>query len=77
MIDARRKAVTPVAAAVVAVPVAATGLADALSGVPYGAETALGLAALRGLWVAFHYRDAIAAVVNPALPRVAALLRSL
>ena len=76
MIDARKKVVAPLAATVVAAPVAASGIADALSGVPYGAEAALGLAALRGLWIAFQYRDALAAEIQPALPRVAAFLRS-
>ena len=39
-------------------------------------ETALGLAALRLLTLAFGYRDALAAALAPALPRIAAFLRS-
>ncbi len=79
-IDASRKGVAPVAATAAAAPVASVDAApDAVAGIdlPDGIEVlplvGSGLWLLRYLWI---YRDHIAAIVHPALPRLAAFLRS-
>lgn len=73
-LDARTKAAT---AAVVSAPAgASTGTAADLTQVPW-VETAIWCGiALWALWLAWRYRDVIAAKINPLAPRVAAFLRS-
>lgn len=75
-IDARRK--TAVAAPALGLTGAgtATGGTDALAGVPLSGAVLLGLAVLWAGWLAFQYRDAIAATVQRRLPRLARILRS-
>ena len=75
-IDARRK--TAVAAPALGLTGAgtATGGTDALAGVPLSGAVLLGLAVLWAGWLAFQYRDVIAATVQRRLPRLARILRS-
>lgn len=75
-IDARRR--TAVAAPALGLTGAgtATGGTDALAGVPLSGAVLLGLAVLWAGWLAFQYRDAIAATVQRKLPRLARILRS-
>ena len=80
-LDARAKAKTT--AVTVAAPIAAisllngsSDLADALLTLPHADAVLLVGAALYGLIYLYRYRDAVAAVSNPVLPRVAAFLRS-
>lgn len=75
-IDAAAKAKPAVAAPVVAAALPAGGAAEAVALPPGTDWIILALAAAYALWVAFHYRDAIAAQIVKPLPRVAALLRS-
>ena len=80
-LDARAKAKTTavtVAApvATVTLPSGTSDLADALLTLPHADAALLVGAALYGLTFLFRYRDAVAAVANPVLPRVAAYLRS-
>ena len=75
-LDARDKALPAVGGTVVAGSASASGADDALSGLPYLTEAVLIGLALYGLWLAWRYRDAIAAAVQSPLPRVAAFLRS-
>lgn len=79
-LDARVKA--KATAVTVAAPVAAislprgtSDLADALLTLPHADAVLLVGAALYGLTFLYRYRDAVAAVANPVLPRVAAFLR--
>jgi lysozyme len=79
-IDARAKGKAPVAAAAVSAPVAAVGAPpEPVTGIdlPEGVEflplVGSGLWLLRFLWV---YRDHVAALIAPNLPRLAAFLRS-
>lgn len=81
-IDAVSKS-TPVAAAAVstgggavATSVAPTDVADQIAALPMVFEIVCGLSALWALWVAWKYRDVIAAKIVHRLPRVAAFLRS-
>lgn len=75
-IDARGKAVGATTAAVAATPVATTDLADQIAGLPMaGPLVGIGVA-LWCAWLAFTYRDAVAAAIHRPLPRLAALLRS-
>jgi lysozyme len=53
----------------------ASGADAALSGIPYIGEAVLGLSLIAALYLAFTYRDAIAAAVQRPMPRLAALLR--
>lgn len=75
-IDARRK--TAVAAPALGLTGAgtATGGTDALAGVPLSGAVLLGLAVFWACWLAFQYRDVIAATVQRRLPRLARILRS-
>lgn len=75
-IDAAAKAVPAVAAPVAAGGAPQFGVGEALSLPPATDWIILGLAVAYGLWVAFQYRDAIAAKIHKPLPRLAALLRS-
>lgn len=75
-LDASAKATVPVAAIAASLVGGATGLTDAVTQVPQADVASLAIA---GLWMASHlwgYRDAIAAVIAPILPGVAAFLRS-
>lgn len=75
-IDAAAKAKPAVAAPVIASVAPATGAGEALA-LPASADwLILGLAAAYGLWVAYRYRDAIAAHLTHSQPRLAAFLRS-
>ena len=80
-LDARAKAKTtaatvaaPVAAA--ALPTSTSDLADALLALPHADAVLIAAAALYGLNYLYRYRDTVAAVANPVLPRFAAFLRS-
>ena len=75
-LDASAKAKPAVAAPIAASVAPATGAGEALALPPAADWLILGLAAAYGLWVAFQYRDAIAAHLTHRLPRVAAILRS-
>ncbi|MBN2631567.1 MAG: peptidoglycan-binding protein [Rhodobacteraceae bacterium] len=75
-IDAAAKAKPAVAAPLLASAAPASGLGEALALPPAADWIVLATAAAYALWVAFQYRDAIAAHLNRPLPRVAALLRS-
>lgn len=76
VLDARAKTAAPAGvAAAGGAEIAAPDL-DVLAGIPWLGEIALGLAALRGLYLAWTYRDAVAPALDRHLPRVAALLRS-
>lgn len=79
-LDARAKAKPAAAATVasggaVALPDKAVADVPVLT-LPYVTEAVLGLAALYALWLAWRYRDQLAARVQVHLPRVAAFLRS-
>lgn len=75
-IDAAAKAKPAVAAPVIASAAPATGAGEVLALPPSADWLILGLAAAYGLWVAYRYRDAIAANLTHSLPRAAAFLRS-
>ncbi|WP_054006426.1 glycoside hydrolase family protein [Cypionkella psychrotolerans] len=80
-LDARAKAkttavavATPVAA--VTLPTGTSDLADALLQLPHANVVLVAGAALYGVNFLYRYRDAVAVVAQPLLPRVAAFLRS-
>ncbi len=82
-IDARRKAVVAApavvgstAGAASSTAGAASGQTDALANLPWAWAALLGLALIWAAWLAFTYRDVIAATVQRPLPRLARLLRS-
>jgi lysozyme len=75
-LDARAKAAPATGGVFVAGGATTTGADDALAGLPYLTETVLAGAMLYALWLAWRYRDQIAATVQRPLPRVAAFLRS-
>lgn len=75
-LDAAQKAKTAAAATAASATVPAAGGAEAMTLPPYADWILLGLAALWALWLAYQYRDAIAAKITHPLPRLAALLRS-
>lgn len=75
-LDAAQKAKTAAAATTVSAAAPATGVAETVALPPYADWILLGLAALWALWLAYQYRDAIAAKITHPLPRLAALLRS-
>ena len=80
-LDARAKAKTTAATvaapvAAVALPTGTSDLADALLALPHADAVLIAAAALYGLNYLYRYRDTVAAVANPVLPRVAAFLRS-
>lgn len=76
VLDARAKAPAPAAVAAVGGAEVAGSDFDMLAGIPWLGEAAIGLAAARGLYLAWTYRDTIAPVFDRHLPRLAALLRS-
>ncbi|RUS64889.1 lysozyme [Pseudorhodobacter sp. E13] len=76
MLDARAKAIPAAAAPTVAGTATASGADQALTSLPYVGEIALGLGLIFALYVAFSYRDAIAAAVHHRFPNLAAKLRS-
>jgi hypothetical protein len=53
-----------------------SGFTDALAGVPWAGAALLGLVLIWAAWLAFQYRDVIAAAVQRPLPRLARFLRS-
>lgn len=73
-LDARGKAVAPVAAAAASIP--ATDVVDQIANLPWAGPALAALALVWVGWLAFRYRDAIAAEINSPFPRLAALLRS-
>lgn len=77
VLDSRRKAVgvAPVAA-VGGLEAGSDKLSDLLGGLPWVGEVVLGLIALRLAWLAFTYRDTVAAAVASHFPRLANALRS-
>jgi lysozyme len=75
-IDARRKTVVAAPAVGVSTAGAATGQTDALASLPWAGAALLGLALIWAAWLAFTYRDVIAAAVQRPLPRLARFLRS-
>lgn len=75
-LDARAKTVPAVGGAGVAGASQTSGADDALTGFPWLSDALLIAAAAYGLWLAWRYRDQIAAAVQSPLPRVAAFLRS-
>jgi lysozyme len=75
-LDARAKS-TPAAGGVgVSVGAEAGGADELLKSAPWLVDAALILCVLYALWLAWHYRDQLAAAVQSYLPRVAAFLRS-
>ena len=75
-LDKRAKGMLPVAAIAASLVGGATGLTDRVTQLPQADAASLTIA---GLWMVGHlwgYRDAVAAVINPTLPRFAAFLRS-
>jgi lysozyme len=76
-IDARRKTVVAAPAVGVSTAGAATGQTDALASLPWAGAALLGLALIWAAWLAFQYRDVIAATVQRPLPRLARFLRSI
>ena len=75
-LDARENAVPAVGVPAVAGASQASGADDILTGLPWLSDAALVLGGLYALWVAWRYRDQIAAAIQSPLPRVAAFLRS-
>jgi lysozyme len=75
-IDARRKTVVAAPAVGVSTAGAATGQTDALASLPWAGAALLGLVLIWAAWLAFTYRDAIAALVQRRLPGLARVLRS-
>lgn len=80
VLDARARAASPVTAGVAVAGAAEAALPSAstevMTGIPHAGEVALMIAALRYAWLAFGYRDTLAAALTPTAPRLAALLRS-
>ena len=74
-LDARGKAVPAVGVPAVASASSVSGADDILTGLPWAADAILVAAALYALWLAWRYRDQIAAAIQSPLPRVAAFLR--
>ncbi|MFO0521667.1 MAG: glycoside hydrolase family protein [bacterium] len=75
-IDARRKTAVAAPAVVMTGAGTAAGGTDALAGLPLSGAVLLVLALLWAGWLAFTYRDVIAATVQRRLPRLALILRS-
>jgi lysozyme len=75
-IDARRKTAVAAPAVVMTGAGTAAGGTDALAGLPLSGAALLVLALLWAGWLAFTYRDVIAATVQRRLPRLARILRS-
>lgn len=75
-LDARARAVPAVGVPAVAGASQASGADEILTGVPWAADAVLVAGGLYALWLAWRYRDQIAAAIQSPLPRVAAFLRS-
>jgi len=80
-LDARAKgkpaaAATAATGGATALPEATTSDLPILTDLPWLAPAALGLAVVYGLWLAWRYRDQVAAAIQSPLPRLAAFLRS-
>jgi len=75
-LDARGKAVPAVGVPAVASASSVSGADDILTGLPWLSDAVLIAGAAYALWLAWRYRDQIAAAVQSPLPRVAAFLRS-
>lgn len=75
-LDAATKTKATAAATTVAVPAAALGPDVMPLDMPGAAEALAGAPVLYALYLAFTYRDAVAAVIQQPLPRLAAFLRS-
>jgi lysozyme len=75
-IDARRKTAVAAPAVVMTGAGDSSGFTDALAGVPWAGAALLGLVLIWAAWLAFQYRDVIAAAVQRPLPRLARFLRS-
>lgn len=75
-LDARTKAVAPMVAAATSLPVSTTDYADQIANLPHVGIILAVLSMIWIGWLAFRYRDAIAAEINTPFPRLAALLRS-
>jgi lysozyme len=76
-IDARRKTAVAAPAVVMTGAGDSSGFTDALAGVPWAGAALLGLVLIWATWLAFQYRDVIAAAVQRPLPRLARFLRSI
>lgn len=77
VLDARAKAALPAGAAIAGTLEAVPGEGiESLAGIPWAGEIILFLAALRGIWLAWQYRDAIAPLFDKIAPRIAVMLRS-
>ena len=76
-IDARRKTAVAAPAVVMTGAGDSSGYTDALAGVPWAGAALLGLVLIWAAWLAFQYRDVIAAAVQRPLPRLARFLRSI
>lgn len=72
-VDARRKTKVALTAGVAVAPLALLAMVDGLPSVSFVAE---GGVALRAVYLAWHYRDSIGAVLQPSFPRLAACFRS-
>lgn len=81
-IDAAAKG-TPVAVAAsgatatAAVPTGSSDITDWIAAQPWAVPALVGGVALWGLYLAWQYRDVIAAKITPRAPRLAAMLRSI
>lgn len=75
-LDARGKAVPAAGVPAVAGASSASGADDILTGLPWLSDAVLIAGAAYAIWLAWRYRDQIAAAVQSPLPRVAAFLRS-
>ena len=75
-LDARGKAVPAVGVPGVAGASQISGADDILTGLPWLSDAVLVLGGLYALWLAWRYRDQIAAAIQSPLPRLAAFLRS-
>jgi len=74
-IDARRKTAVAAPAVVMTGAGDSSGFTDALAGVPWAGAALLGLVLIWAAWLAFQYRDVIAAAVQRPLPRLARFVR--
>lgn len=75
-LDARAKAVPAVGVPAVAGAAEVNGVDDILTGLPWASTAVLAVGTVYALWLAWRYRDQVAAVLQTPLPRVAAVLRS-
>lgn len=75
-LDARSKAVVPAAGTAAGGSAAGTGADDFVAGLPGAGWVVAALAVLWLVWLAFTYRDALAAAIDRPAPRLARFLRS-